>query len=131
VIAGFIPGPRPVQTVCKDRLHHLHLASVRCRTFLQPSLFSSNPNGGALACFGLGPDLTGIDRPAQPLYVIFDPTAAEDHCDGDPTMLRHEHILSVAPGYTGDWRLVLRVETDPESIDLGISVATVCRRNSA
>jgi hypothetical protein len=90
-------------------------------TFLQPSLFSHDTNGGTLACFGLGPDLTGIDRPAQPLYVIFDPTAIEDHCDGDPTMLRHEHILPVAPGdpgYTGAWRLVLLFEATPGSIDL-------------
>src|SRR5947208_3344925 len=48
-------------------------------TFLQPSLFSANPNGGVLACFGLGPDMSGINRPTQPLYVIFDDTATQDH----------------------------------------------------
>jgi len=91
-------------------------------SFLQPSLFSANPNGGVLGCFGLGPDLTGINRPTSPLYVIFDPTATQDHCDGDPTAFRHEHVLSVAPGdrgYTGAWTLVLLVEASPESIDLG------------
>src|SRR4051794_32464547 len=54
-------------------------------SFLQPSVFSSKPNGGTFACFGLGPNLTGIDRPTAPLYVIVDPSATQDHCDGDPT----------------------------------------------
>jgi hypothetical protein len=90
-------------------------------TFLQPSVFSADPNGGILACFGLGPDLSGVNRPTQPLYVIFDDTATEDHCEGQPDTLRHDHVLSVAPGdpgYTGAWRLVLLVETTPGSIDL-------------
>src|SRR6266704_3119640 len=90
-------------------------------TFLQPSVFSANPNGGVLACFGLGPDLSGISRPTQPLFVIFDDTATEDHCDGQPGVLRHDHVLPVAPGdrgYTGAWTLVLLVETTPASIDL-------------
>jgi hypothetical protein len=90
-------------------------------TFLQPSLFSADRNGGMLACFGLGPDLAGRERPTQPLYVIFDPTATEDHCDGQPNVLRHDHVLPVAPGdpgYTGAWRLVLLVEATPGSIDL-------------
>jgi len=96
-------------------------------TFLQPSVFSNDPNGGTLACFGLGPDLTGIHRPAQPLYVIFDDTATEDHCDGQPNVLRHDHILSVAPGdpgYTGAWRLVLLFEATPASIDLATTPFT-------
>ena len=90
-------------------------------TFLQPSVFSANPNGGTLACFGLGPDLTGISRPTQPLYVVFDATATQDHCDGQPDAFRHDHILPVAPGdpgYTGAWTLVLLVEASPGSIDL-------------
>lgn len=90
-------------------------------SFLQPSVFSANSNGGTLACFGLGPDLTGIDRPTQPLYVVFDDTATQDHCDGQPNALRHDHILPVAPGdpgYTGAWTLVLLVEASPGSIDL-------------
>lgn len=90
-------------------------------SFLQPSIFSANPNGGVLACFGLGPDLAGITRPTQPLYVIFDATATQDHCDGDATLLRHDHVLPVAPGdpsYTGAWTLVLIVEATPGSIDL-------------
>jgi hypothetical protein len=90
-------------------------------TFLQPSVFSANPNGGVLACFGLGPDLAGIDRPTQPLYVIFDDTATQDHCDGQADAFRHDHILSVAPGdpgYTGAWTLVLLVEASPGSVDL-------------
>jgi hypothetical protein len=89
--------------------------------FLQPSLFSAKPNGGVLGCFGLGPDLAGINRPTRPLYVIFDQTATQDHCDGDPTAFRHDHVLSVAPGdpgYTGAWTLVLLVEASPGSIDL-------------
>lgn len=96
-------------------------------SFLQPSLFSANPNGGVLGCFGLGPDLTGIDRPTAPLYVIFDDTATQDHCDGQPTQFRHEHVLSAAPGdrdYTGAWTLVLLVERSPGSIDLGTTPFT-------
>lgn len=90
-------------------------------TFVQPSVFSADPNGGVLACFGLGPDLSRVDRPARPLFVIFDDTATQDHCEGQPTTLRHDHVLSVAPGdpgYTGAWRLVLLVEAAPGSIDL-------------
>jgi hypothetical protein len=90
-------------------------------TFLQPTLFSADSNGGVLACFGLGPDLAGIDRPTQPLYVIFDDTATQDHCDGQPSVLRHDHVLPVAPGaagYTGAWTLVLLIESSPGSIDL-------------
>jgi hypothetical protein len=96
-------------------------------SFLQPNVFSANPNGGVLACFGLGPDLSGIDRPSQPLYVIFDDTATQDHCDGQPTALRHDHVLSVAPGdpaYSGAWTLVLLVEATPGSIDLAANPIT-------
>jgi len=90
-------------------------------SFLQPSVFSSKPNGGTFACFGLGPDLTGIDRPTAPLYVIVDPSATQDHCDGDPTALRHDHVLSVAPGdrgYTGAWTLVFLVAGQGHTLDL-------------
>jgi hypothetical protein len=90
-------------------------------TFLQPSVFSADPNGGVLACFGLGPDLSKVERPTQPLYVIFDGTATQDRCDGQPDVLRHDHVLSVAPGdsgYTGAWTLVLLVEARPGGIDL-------------
>jgi hypothetical protein len=96
-------------------------------SFLQPSLFSANTNGGVLACFGLGPNLAGIVRPTQPLYVIFDSTATQDHCDGQPDVLRHDHILPVAPGdpgYTGAWTLVLLVEATPGSIDLATNPIT-------
>ena len=34
-------------------------------SFLQPSVFSSKPNGGTFACFGLGPDLTRRSLPAD------------------------------------------------------------------
>jgi len=90
-------------------------------SFLQPSVFSAKPNGGTFACFGLGPDLTGIDRPTAPLYVIVDPSATQDHCDGDPTSLRHDHVLSVAPGdagYTGAWTLVFLVAGPGHTLDL-------------
>src|SRR2546421_782586 len=90
-------------------------------SFLQPSLFSSKPNGGTFACFGLGPDLTGINRPTAALYVIVDPSATQDHCDGDPTTLRHDHVLSVAPGdpgYTGAWTLVFLVAAPGHTLDL-------------
>ena len=89
--------------------------------FIQPSLFSSKPNGGTFACFGLGPDLSGTDRPTAPLYVIIDPSATQDHCDGDATALRHDHVLSVAPGdpgYTGAWTLVVLVAGPGHTLDL-------------
>ena len=62
--------------------------------------------------------MSGISRPTQPLYVIFDDTATEDHCDGQPDVLRHDHILPVAPGdrgYTGaPGRSNLLVERRPQ-----------------
>jgi hypothetical protein len=100
-------------------------------SFLQPSLFSAKPNGGVLGCFGLGPDLAGINRPTSPLYVIFDQTATQDHCDGDPGAFRHDHVLSVAPGdpgYTGAWTLVLLVEASPASIDLASQPFTTAQQ---
>ena len=103
-------------------------------SFLQPSVFSAKPNGGVLGCFGLGPDLAGIDRPTSPLYVIFDPTATQDHCDGDPTAFRHDHVLSVAPGdpgYTGAWTLVLLVEASPGSTDLATQPFTTAQQVKA
>lgn len=103
-------------------------------TFLQPSLFSAKPNGGVLGCFGLGPDMRGISRPTQPLYVIFDQTATQDHCDADPTAFRHDHVLSVAPGdpgYTGAWTLVLLVEANPGSRDLAIQPFTTAQQVTA
>ena len=96
-------------------------------TFLQPSLFSAKPNGGVFFCFGLGPNLSGVNRPTAPLYVILDPTATQDHCDGDATALRHDHVLSVAPGdrgYTGAWTLHLLVEAVPESVVLATNPFT-------
>ena len=103
-------------------------------SFLQPSVFSAKPNGGLLGCFGLGPDLTGINRPTRPLYVIFDQTATQDHCDGDPTAFRHDHVLSVAPGdpgYTGAWTLVLLVEASPASRDLATDPFTSAQQVTA
>jgi hypothetical protein len=116
-----VAGPAPAGSGGQRRIETAWYAG-NLVTFLQPSLFSANPNGGVLGCFGLGPDLTGIDRPTAPLYVIFDDTATQDHCDGQPTEFRHEHVLSAAPGdpsYNGAWTLVLLVEKDPGSIDLG------------
>jgi hypothetical protein len=100
-------------------------------SFLQPSLFSAKPNGGVLGCFGLGPDLAGINRPTSPLYVIFDQTATQDRCDGDPSAFRHDHVLSVAPGdpgYTGAWTLVLLVEASPGSVDLATQPFTTAQQ---
>jgi hypothetical protein len=82
--------------------------------FIQPAVFSAKPNGGTFACFGLGPDLSGTARAASTptLYVILNDFATQDHCDGDATALRHDHVLSTAPGdagYTGSWTLVLAV----------------------
>ena len=82
--------------------------------FIQPAVFSSKPDGGTFACFGLGPDLAKTSRsaPMPPLYVILNDFATQDHCDGDATALRHDHVLSTAPGhagYTGSWMLILAV----------------------
>src|SRR5207249_4603520 len=82
--------------------------------FVQPAVFSSDSNGAAFASFGLGPDLSTTGRSANTptLYVILNDWATQDHCDGDPAALRHDHVLSTAPGhqgYTGSWALVLAV----------------------
>jgi hypothetical protein len=82
--------------------------------FIQPAVFSSDPNGGTFACFGLGPNLAQTSRsaPTPPLYVILNDFATQDHCDGDATALRHDHVLSTVPGqhgYTGSWSLILAV----------------------
>jgi hypothetical protein len=103
-------------------------------TFLQPNVFSADPNGGQLACFGLGPDLSGIDRPTQPLFVIFDDTATQHHCPGQPTVLRHDHVLPVAPGdpgYTGAWTLVLLIEATRGSINLATNPITTAAQVKA
>jgi hypothetical protein len=84
-----------------------------------------------LACFGLGPDMLGISRPTQPLYVIFEDTATQDHCDGQPNVLRHDHVLPVAPGdrgYTGRGRLNLLVEATPGSINLATNPITTAEQ---
>jgi hypothetical protein len=82
--------------------------------FLQPAVFSADTNGATFACFGLGPNLADTSRsaPTPTLYVILNDFATQDHCDGDATALRHDHVLSTAPGhpgYTGSWSLVLAV----------------------
>ncbi len=44
--------------------------------------------------------------------MILNDFATQDHCDGDATALRHDHVLSTAPGhagYTGSWTLILAV----------------------
>jgi hypothetical protein len=82
--------------------------------FLQPAVFSADRNGATFACFGLGPNLAKTSRsaPTPKLYVILNDFATQDHCDGDASALRHDHVLSTAPGhpgYTGSWSLVLAV----------------------
>lgn len=71
---------------------------------------SQNPNQAHFACFALGPDLARSSRAASapPLYVVLAPGATQVACpDGT---LRHDHVLSAAPGspgYTGTWQIVL------------------------
>jgi hypothetical protein len=82
--------------------------------FLQPAVFSADPNGATFACFGLGPNLANTSRsaPTPKLYVILNDFATQDHCDGNATLLRHDHVLSTAPGhpgYTASWSLILAV----------------------
>jgi hypothetical protein len=100
--------------------------------FLQPAVFSSDRNQATLGCFGLGPDLSATNRSAAApiLYVILNDYATQDHCDGDPTAARHDHVLSTAPGhpgYTGAWSIVFAVpgpRFDPASMPY-TSVAAV------
>jgi hypothetical protein len=82
--------------------------------FIQPAVFSADPNGATFACFGLGPNLANTSRAATTptLYVILNDFATQDHCDGDASALRHDHVLSTVPGhagYTGSYALVLAV----------------------
>lgn len=82
--------------------------------FLQPAVFSSDPNSAIFACFRLGPNLAATSRSAvaPTLYVILNDFATQDHCDGDATALRHDHVLSTIPGqsgYTASWKLQLAV----------------------
>lgn len=80
--------------------------------FIQPAVFSAKPNGAIFACFGLGPNLAKTSRAAATpkLFVILNDYATQDHCDGDATAARHDHVLSTIPGhagYTGSWKLEL------------------------
>lgn len=82
--------------------------------FLQPAVFSSDPNSAIFACFRLGPNLAKTSRSAvaPTLYVILNDFATQDHCDGATTALRHDHVLSTVPGqagYTASWTLQLAV----------------------
>ena len=56
--------------------------------------------------------MTKVTSYLQLATVILNDAATEDHCDGDATLLRHDHVLSTAPGhagYTGSWTLMLAV----------------------
>lgn len=82
--------------------------------FIQPAVFSSDPNGAIFACFGLGPNLAATSRSAATpkLFVILNDFATQDHCDGDATAARHDHVLTTVPGqagYSGSWMLQLAV----------------------
>ena len=103
--------------------------------FIQPAVFSADTNGGTFACFGLGPDLSRTHRSAvtPTLYVILNDFATQDHCDGNPTAARHDHVLSTIPGqpdYTGSWKLILaqpgpNFDYDPTTYKPYTSVAAV------
>ena len=80
--------------------------------FRIPSGDSSNPNQYVFACFTVGPDLSKTNRsaPAPIMYVVVNDYATGHHCPGDPTLLRHDHVLTTAPGhpgYTASWTIVL------------------------
>ena len=109
--------------------------------FLQPAVFSSKPDGGTFACFGLGPDLSKTSRSAPTPILYVDPQRLRDpdHCDGDATALRHDHVLSTAPGragYTGSWTLVLAVpgpafdSADMPYTSVGAGPGRCCRRRA-
>jgi len=99
--------------------------------FLQPAVFSSDANQATIACFGLGPDLSTTNRSATAptLYAILNDYATQDHCDGDPTAARHDHVLSTAPGhpgYTGSWSLVFAVP-GPQFVPADMPYTTVAQ----
>ena len=77
---------------------------------IQPGSASANLNQATFACYPLGPDLAATHRSAAvpTMYVILAPGATQHACaDGS---LRHDHVLTTAPGnpgYTGAWDLVL------------------------
>jgi hypothetical protein len=80
--------------------------------FRIPAGDSSDPNQFVFACFTVGPDLSQTNRsaPAPIMYVVVNDYATGHHCPGDPTLLRHDHVLTTAPGhpgYTASWTIVL------------------------
>jgi len=80
--------------------------------FRIPAGDSSDPNQYTFACFSVGPDLSRTNRsaPAPIMYVVVNDYATGHHCPGDPTLLRHDHVLTTAPGhpgYTASWTIVL------------------------
>jgi hypothetical protein len=81
-------------------------------TFRIPAGDSNDPNQFVFACFTVGPDLSNTSRsaPAPIMYVVVNDYATGHHCPGDPTALRHDHVLTTAPGhpgYTASWTIVL------------------------
>jgi hypothetical protein len=81
-------------------------------TFRIPAGESSDPNQFIFACFSVGPDLSNTNRsaPAPIMYVVVNDYATGHHCPGDPTLLRHDHVLTTAPGlpgYTASWTIIL------------------------
>jgi hypothetical protein len=80
--------------------------------FRIPAGNSSDSNQFVFACFSVGPDLSTTSRsaPAPIMYVVVNDYATGHHCPGDPTALRHDHVLTTAPGhpgYTASWTIVL------------------------
>ena len=80
--------------------------------FRIPAGDSSDPNQFVFGCFTVGPDLSKTQRsaPAPIMYAVVNDYATGHHCPGDPTLLRHDHILTTAPGYPGytaSWSIVL------------------------
>ena len=85
---------------------------------LVPSGASHNPNQvfGGGGCFPLGPDMaqTGREKTAV-LYALFVPGATQYGFQCANPALRHDHVITTAPGesgYSGAWR-VWRVTPGP------------------
>ena len=75
-----------------------------------PATTSADPNQVTFACYSLGPDPATHDSANAPiLWAVLNDYATQHACPGAPTVGRHDHVLSTAPGrpgYTGQWTVV-------------------------
>jgi hypothetical protein len=107
-VALAVPGAAPVAATGGETAWF----DGRLVGFRIPAGESSDPNQFQFACFSVGPNVSATNRsaPAPIMYVVVNDYATGHHCPGDPTALRHDHVLTTAPGYpdyTASWTIVL------------------------